>query len=151
MIGPNAAQLEAGGGSSEVTPYLRRRLFDALADRLPGAAVVHQVGCRIEKELPTIDIRLVTPDGGGRGGSGTGSGTTGLTLDYFDNPDRRGSPVGREEAHMGRLTWVGSLGPDLPAGTSSVRIRALFTPDVSGLWRWGLESAGRASIGDSVA
>jgi beta-glucosidase len=136
VIGPNAGQLEVGGGSSEVTPHQRRRLHDAIADRLPGAAVVHEVGCRIDRGLSTIDIGLTTAEGGG----------TGLTIDYFDRPECSGDPVQRVTAHLGRMTWVGQVGPELPAGSSSVRIRTTFTPDVSGPWRWGLESAGRSVL-----
>jgi beta-glucosidase len=84
-------------------------------------------------------------DGVGGNGNGNGNGN-GLSLDYYDNPDFNGDPVAHETAHLGRLTWVGSLGPDLPAGSSSVRIRASFTPDVGGWWRWGLESAGRSTL-----
>jgi beta-glucosidase len=143
VIGPNAGHLEAGGGSSEVTPHQRRRLFEAIGDRLPAATVVHEVGCRIGRGLPTIDIGLTRLD----------AGATGLRVDYFDNPDRRGDPVRSETAHLGRMTWVGQLGPDLPAATSSVRIRTTFTPDVTGPWQWGLESAGRSVLrldGDTV-
>jgi beta-glucosidase len=136
VIGPNASQLEAGGGSSEVTPHRRQRLFDTVADRVPQATVVHEVGCRIDRHLPTIDIRMVSPDGGGAG----------FGVEYFDRPDFSGSPVGHETAHLGRLTWVGTVGPDLVVGGSSVRIRAIFTPDMSGPWQWGLESAGRSVL-----
>ena len=38
VIGPNAGQLAMGGGSSEVTPHRRRRVAEALAERLPGAS-----------------------------------------------------------------------------------------------------------------
>jgi beta-glucosidase len=139
VIGPNAGQLESGGGSSEVTPLRRRRFFDAIADVLPEAVVVHEVGCRIHRDLPTVDFRLLN-----RMGDDDGPG--GLNLAYFDNPALSGEPVGTETAHVGRLTWVGTVGPDLPAGSSSVRIRAIFRPDVSGVWRWGLESAGRSTL-----
>ncbi len=136
LIGPNAGWLASGGGSSEVTPLQHRRLLDALAERVPGATVVHEVGCRIDRELPTLDMALVSTPGGG----------SGLTVDYFDNPELRGSPAGNETTYQGRLTWVGALGPDLPAGASSVRISGRFTPDVGGPWRWGLESAGKSIL-----
>jgi beta-glucosidase len=138
VIGPNAGQLEAGGGSSEVTPHRRCRLFEAIGDRLPGATVVHEVGCRIGRGLPTIDVSLTQPEAGKH--------QAGLRVDYFDNPDRRGDPVRGETAHMGRLTWVGEVGPGLPSSSSSVRIRTTFTPDVNGPWQWGLESAGRSLL-----
>jgi beta-glucosidase len=136
VIGPNAKQLEAGGGSSEVTPHRRRRLFDAVSERLPEATVVYEAGCQIDRVLPTLDMRLVSQSDGG----------SGFALDYFDNPDLAGQPVDGETGHVGRLTWVGTVGPELPAGSSSVRISAIFTPDMSGAWRWGLESAGRSVL-----
>jgi beta-glucosidase len=138
VIGPNAGQLEAGGGSSEVTPHRRRRLFEAVGDRLPGATVVHEIGCRIGRGLPTIDVGLTQPE--------AGRNQAGLKVDYFDNLDRQGDPVRSETAYTGRLTWVGQVGPGLPSASSSVRIRTTFTPDVSGPWRWGLESAGRSVL-----
>jgi beta-glucosidase len=136
IIGPNAKQLEAGGGSSEVTPHRRRRLVDAVADRLPDTTLVYEVGCHIDRALPTMDMRLVAQS----------DGEPGFAFDYFDNPDLAGSPVGSEAGHVGRLTWVGTVGSELPAGSSSVRISAIFTPDVSGEWQWGLESAGRSVL-----
>jgi beta-glucosidase len=132
VIGPNSGMLEAGGGSSEVTPHLRRRVYEAVADRLPGVEVVHEIGCRIERQLPTIDVRMLSGEG--------------LTLSYFDNPDLRGDPVGGDVAHLGRLTWVGApttgTGTGLVAGDFSVRVQGDFVPEVGGLWRLGLESAG---------
>jgi beta-glucosidase len=136
VIGPNAKQLEAGGGSSEVTPHRRRRLSDAVAERLPDATVIYEVGCRIDRDLPTLDMALVSQSDGG----------SGFALDYFDNPDLAGQPVDGDTGHVGRLTWVGTVGPELPAGSSSVRVSAIFTPDVSGAWSWGLESAGRSVL-----
>jgi beta-glucosidase len=131
VIGPNAGLLEGGGGSSEVTPHRRVRLHEAIAARLPGAEVVYEVGCRIGRELPTIDMDLV-------------SGGDGLDLEFFDNVDLAGEPVASERAHNGRPTWVGDVWPGMPVAQSSVRVRGSFVPDVSGRWQLGLESAGRA-------
>jgi beta-glucosidase len=133
VIGPNSGVLEAGGGSSEVTPHLRRPVHEAIAARLPGVEVVHEVGCRIDRVLPTLDMRLLTT-----------SGDSGLLLEYFDNPDRAGDAVGTEVAHLARLTWVGPPSPSVVAGDCSVRVRGEFVPDVGGPWRLGLESAGRS-------
>ncbi len=63
VIGPNASQLAMGGGSSEVTPHRRRSVADALAHRLPGIDIVREVGTRIDRGLPSIDMRLIAPSG----------------------------------------------------------------------------------------
>ena len=132
VIGPNAAQLAMGGGSSEVTPHRRRRVDEAIAERLPGASVVSEVGCRIDLGLPPIDVRLLADET--------------LHVSYFDNPDLEGAPVATESAHTARVLWIGPPHPDLTIGQCSVRLSATFVPEVSGAWRLGLESAGRAVL-----
>jgi beta-glucosidase len=138
VIGPNAGQLAMGGGSSEVTPHRRRRVADALAERLPGASISSEVGCRIERGLPPIDFRLLASAGSG--------GDESLLIEYFDNPELAGAPVATEKAHTARVLWIGSPRPGLAVGEYSVRLSAGFTPDVSGAWQLGLESAGRAVL-----
>jgi beta-glucosidase len=132
VIGPNAAQLAMGGGSSEVTPYRRRRVDQALAERLPDASVVFEVGCRIDRVLPSIDLRLLDDET--------------LRISYFDNPDLDGMPVATDSAHTARVVFIGPPHPDLTIGHCSVRLSAIFVPDISGAWRLGLESAGRAVL-----
>jgi beta-glucosidase len=132
VIGPNAAQLAMGGGSSEVTPYRRRRVDEALAERLPDASVVSEVGCRIDQGLPSIDLRLLDDET--------------LRISYFDNPDLDGMPVATDSARTARVVFIGPPHPDLTIGQCSVRLSGIFVPDISGAWRLGLESAGRAVL-----
>jgi beta-glucosidase len=143
VIGPNARSLAMGGGSSEVTPLRRRRVVDALAERLAGAEVVFEEGCRIDKELSTVDLGLFVDET--------------LHIAYFDNIERAGEPVATDDGHSGRLTWVGppkilegvggvgGVG-GVEAGRYSVRVTGTLRPDVSGTWQLGLESAGRAVL-----
>jgi beta-glucosidase len=132
VIGPNAAALAMGGGSSEVTPHRRRRVVDALAERLPAAVVTSEAGCRLDRGLPSIDMGLLADE------------TVGVA--YFDNADRAGAPVATDEAHTARVIWIGPPRPELRIGVYSVRLSATFTPDVAGAWRLGLESAGRSAL-----
>jgi len=132
VIGPNASQLAMGGGSSEVTPHRRRSVAAALAERLPDAVISYEVGCRIDRGLPSIDLRLIDGEGFG--------------IEYFDQADPSGSPVATGAAHSARILWVGPPRPELTIGKCSVRIGGTFTPDVSGRWRLGLESAGRSVL-----
>ena len=138
VVGPNASQLAMGGGSSEVTPHLRRSVAEALGERLAGAAITYEVGCHLERGLAPIDMRLI-----GGGGS--------FQAEYFDGPEQptlgsAAAPFEAEMTHAARMLWVGPLRPGLDAGTFAVRIGATFTPDVSGIWRLGLESAGRSVL-----
>ena len=132
VIGPNAAQLAMGGGSSEVTPHRRRRVDEALAERLPDAAITSEVGCRIDRGLPAVDLRLLADES--------------VHVAYFDNADMAGDPVATDVAHSARILWIGPPQPELTVGACSVRLSATFTPDVAGAWRLGLESAGRSVL-----
>src|SRR5580698_9449861 len=93
VIGPNAGQLAMGGGSSEVTPYRRRRVDEALAERLPDASISSEIGCRIDEGVPAIDLRLLSEET--------------LRVDYFDNVALEGAPVSTEEGHAARILWIG--------------------------------------------
>jgi beta-glucosidase len=135
VIGPNASQLAMGGGSSEVTPHRRRSVIEALAERMPGVSVRHEVGCRIDKGLPPIDMRLLN------GAS--------FQVEYFDSAEQPGAEAAPVEAGLAgaaRVLWIGPPRPGLEVGRCAVRIGGTFTPDVSGTWRLGLESAGRSVL-----
>jgi beta-glucosidase len=94
--------------------------------------ITSEVGCRIDRGVPAIDLRLL--------------GEETLRVDYFDNADLSGSPVATEAAHTARVLWIGPPRPGLRVGAFSVRVSATFTPDVSGAWQLGLESAGRSVL-----
>ena len=135
VIGPNASQMAMGGGSSEVTPHRRRNVAEALAERLPHVRVTYDVGCRIDRDLAPIDMRLLAP-------------YEGFTVEYFDQPDAPSStavPVATGLTHSARAVWI-SPPHGLETGRWSVRLSATFTPDVTGVWRLGLETAGRAVL-----
>lgn len=140
VIGPNALQMAMGGGSSEVTPHKRRSVADALAERLPQATVTYEMACRIERGIPPIDVRLLTPSSGG---------SEGFTIEYFDGPElpEEGAraPVDIGVTHSPRAVWIGPP-PAFETGQWSARLKAAFTPDISGPWQLGLESAGRSVL-----
>jgi beta-glucosidase len=145
VVGPNAGSMEMGGGSSEVTPFRRRSVAEALAERLPGASITSEPGCRIAKGIPLLDLRLVR----------AGDESAALKVEYFDGPDQPGSghgpssgraPVGTGLGRTPRLRWLGPPHPGLRAGHCAMRISGRFTPDATGRWRFGLTSAGRALL-----
>ncbi len=136
VIGPNAAGMAMGGGSSEVTPHRRRGLVEALSERLPEVDLSYEVGCRIDRGLPSLDMALMT----------TEDETASFTLEYFDSTDLSGDPVHVEPARLSRVMWLGQPREDLTVGSYSIRLSGTFTPDLSGPWRLGLESAGRSVL-----
>jgi beta-glucosidase len=136
VIGPNAVGMAMGGGSSEVTPHRRRNLLEALSERLPDVDLSYEVGCRIDRGLPSMDMALMT----------SGDETASFTLEYFDSTDLSGDPVHVEPARLSRVMWLGQPREDLTTGSYSIRLSGTFTPDLSGPWRLGLESAGRSVL-----
>ena len=140
VIGPNALQMAMGGGSSEVTPHRRRSVVDALAERLPQSMVTYEPGCRIDRGIPPIDVRLLRPASGGRDG---------FTVEFYDGGElpEAGAlePVDVGMIHSARAVWIAPP-PGLEVGNWSGRLRATFTPDQSGTWQLGLESAGRSVL-----
>jgi beta-glucosidase len=136
VIGPNAVQMAMGGGSSEVTPHRRRGVVEALSERLPGVDLSYEVGCRIDRGLPSMDMALMTAR----------EEAASFTLEYFDSTDLSGDPVHVEPARLSRVMWLGQPHEDLTIGSYSIRLTGTFTPDLSGPWRLGLESAGRSVL-----
>ena len=134
VIGPNAGQLAMGGGSSEVTPHRRRRVDEALAERLPG--------CR--RSPP-------------RWAAGSTAGSRRSTCACLDEetlgiwrtstiPTWPATPWRRRRRTRPASCGSAPRSPSSPSGACSVRLSATFMPDVSGAWRLGLESAGRAVL-----
>jgi beta-glucosidase len=140
VIGPNALQMPMGGGSSEVTPHRRRSVVDALTERLPQSSLTFEMGCRIDRGIPPIDVRLLTPSSGGR---------EGFTIEYFDGPELpeegAGAPADVGVIHSPRAVWIAAP-PAFETGRWSARLKATFVPDSSGPWWLGLESAGRSVL-----
>ena len=138
VIGPNAAKGEImGGGSAHVTPTAVSSPLAALQARLEaaGVEVVHHAGCNISKKLPEIDSRWYRD----------------LAVDYFadvaelDQPDA--VPHSTRALGTTRLMWVAD---PLDRGVSrplfGARLRAEFTPDVTGEWKFGVESVAPVRI-----
>jgi beta-glucosidase len=115
-------------------------VVDALAERLPQSTVTFEMGCRIDRGVPPIDLRMLTPRSGG---------SEGFTIEYFDVPElaEEGSraPADAGVIHSPRAVWIAPPA-GLGVGNWSARLKATFTPDTSGAWRLGLESAGRSVL-----
>ncbi len=98
VIGPAAARLcPQGGGAAEVTPPYVRSPIDALTDILGPGRLVHAPGCVIPGPIPFI----------GPGGLATDDGDEGVMVEYFDNLDLGGDPVGHEIFTQTQLIWSG--------------------------------------------
>jgi beta-glucosidase len=136
IIGPNAALGEVmGGGSAHVTPTSVSTPLDALRAffEAAGVDVVHAPGCQIHRRLPEVDLRRCSD----------------VVVDIYDDPaaldDSSATPVSTGTTGTTRLMWVTD-----PTGQGSanprfgVRLSTTFTPDISGVWKFGVESVSPA-------
>ena len=137
VIGPAAARMcPQGGGAAEVTPPYVRTPLEALGEALGPDRIIHEPGCAIPGPIPCI----------GPGGVRTGAGDEGMAVEYFAGTDWSGAPVLREVFTRTRLVWSGPPHPALTAGRFSARASAVFTPDHSGTWDFGLTAIGLATV-----
>jgi beta-glucosidase len=138
LIGPNVAVGEAmGGGSAHVTPTFVSTPLEALKAHFEslGVEVVHAPGCQIHRRLPELDLRRCAD----------------VTVDVFDDPaqldDAASVPVRSASTGTTRLLWQSDpTGRGVADPQFGVRFRARFTPDISGVWKFGIESVATARI-----
>ncbi|MFZ4720627.1 MAG: glycoside hydrolase family 3 protein, partial [Ilumatobacteraceae bacterium] len=138
IVGPNAALGEVmGGGSAHVTPTSVSTPLDALAAHFAaaGVEVEHQAGCQIHRRLPELDLRRCGP----------------VAVHIYDDPakldDAAAEPVSTGETGTMRLMWVADpTGQGAANPAFGVRISTTFTPDVSGVWKFSIESVSPARV-----
>lgn len=142
VIGPNAARgMVMGGGSAHVTPTRWSHPLDAIESRLGSLVKIeHAPGCNINKKLPELDPRLLQN----------------IVLDFYPNASLLDDPMAipAQSGTTGsfRIFWF--LDP-LGRRTSNVgfgaRFTMDFTPDITGDWKFGVESvAGTRMLFDGV-
>lgn len=138
IIGPNSALGEImGGGSAHVTPTAVSTPLEALTAffAAAGIEVDHQPGCQIHRRLPEVDLR--------RCGE--------VVVDIYDDPahldDVTATPVSTGGTGTLRLMWVADpTGKGAANPAFGVRVSTAFTPDVSGEWKFGVESVSPARV-----
>lgn len=138
VIGPNAAHGEVmGGGSAHVTPTRVSHPLDAIERAFSphGIDVRYAPGCNINKKLPELDSRLVED----------------VVVDYFasaaDLDDVTAVPAETRTTGTFRILWSGD---PLNRRTADIdfgaRFSFTFTPDVTGMWKFSVESVAPVKI-----
>jgi beta-glucosidase len=139
VIGPQADRLAAqGGGSAEVTPSYVVNPLEAIRQRAGSELqVTFEPGCLLPGPTPVLDHRYLRtgPDG-----------EAGMRVEVFAANQPHGAPVARDVLSRSIVRWGGSPAPGIPAGHFSARAVGEFVPDRSGVWEFGLASAGQARL-----
>jgi len=134
LIGPNAERPQMmGGGSAALAPHYRISPLEALRDRVgPAVAVVHERGCVIDRTTPALaPPRVASPDG-----------EPGVLLERFVGADCSGEPVERRVNPDGRVLVLGDIAAAPDAPPTALRIRAVYTPDETGVHSFTFVQAG---------
>src|SRR5579864_6620026 len=130
VIGPQADRLAIqGGGSAEVTPSYVSSPLAAIQKR--DVEVVHEPGCALPGPTPLLDYRWLPNN---------------LAVDVFGSDDLTGEPILRETIMRSLARWGGAPAPGMPSTGYSARVSGQFVPDRSGVWEFGLSSAGAARL-----
>jgi beta-glucosidase len=118
VIGPNASEYRAGGGSSMVPPEHKVTCLAGLRERLgEHAQVYHTMGVPLAGELHWLESDWLTPPPGIAPGS-----PHGLYAEYFNNQTLQGRPFATQVDPQVDFIWGdGAPLPGVPANSFSVR------------------------------
>jgi beta-glucosidase len=136
LIGPNVKVAHImGGGSAQVNAHYAVTPFDGMLARLgEGVRVGYELGCTNHRLLPLLAIEQV--EAGAQGSE------HGLAVEYFNSSDLTGAMVHTEIQTASERMWF----QDVPAGVNhqqfSARMSGRFIPKETGVYSFGLISAG---------
>jgi beta-glucosidase len=131
----------SGGGSAVLQPYYTVTLSEALTERYSksGVEVEHEVGVPAYKMLPLMSKLIKRPDG---------SGKIGGIMRFFNSPpsteDRQ--QVAQENFQTAYCQLMDYKHPKLNFDLFYITADAIFTPDESGVWDFGLSVYGTANV-----
>lgn len=121
-----------GGGSAKLDPYYSVNLFDAIKEKLgPGVELVYEVGAYAHKMLPVIQRHL-----------------SNASIHFYNEP-----PSVKDRVCVGtepltkidfQLMDYKNQNPKLNFDLFYAIAEADFTPDVSGIWEFGMSVYGTA-------
>ncbi len=140
VVGPHAERaMIQGGGSSIVAAHYEVHPLAALRERLgERVEIVHEPGLRIDKFVPPLDrARLRPADGQDR---------PGLLLEYWNGDIGQGSPVETRVVGRCRAFWSGRFSPHVDPKDFAARYSGTFSPEASGEYTFGLQSAGASRL-----
>ncbi|ETN39960.1 uncharacterized protein HMPREF1541_06187 [Cyphellophora europaea CBS 101466] len=130
----------SGGGSAVLQPYYTVTLSEALTERYAaaGVEVTHEVGVPAYKMLPLLSKLIQRPDRSHIGG----------IMRFYNSPvgtpDRKW--VAEEHFQTAYCQLMDYKHPQLNFDLFFITAEAIFTPDESGLWDFGLSVYGTANV-----
>jgi beta-glucosidase len=120
----------SGGGSASLEPYYAVSLYDAVVEALPDAEVLYEAGAYAHKMLPVIDRML----------------SNAVIHFYNEPPEKERTLLATEPVVNTAFQLMDYNAPDLNRSLFWATLIGEFTPDVSGLWDFGLTVFGTATL-----
>lgn len=132
IIGPDAyPAVPVGGGSGRVEPFFATSFLQGLSNYLGTTVKVHYA-----RGIPSLNEMARATNFS----THLFDGNSGLTAEYFDNKDLKGTPtVKRIDPHV---NFRGGTGSDFPAATLSSRWTGYYLPSESGSYDVFVASTG---------
>jgi beta-glucosidase len=120
----------SGGGSASLAPYYAVSLYDAVVEALPDAEILYEAGAYAHKMLPVIDRML----------------SNAVIHFYNEPPEQERTLLATEPVGNTAFQLMDYTAPGLNRGLFWATLIGEFTPDVSGLWDFGLTVFGTATL-----
>ena len=120
----------SGGGSASLEPYYTVSLYDAVSEALPHTEILHEVGAYAHKMLPVIDRLL-----------------SNAVMHFYNEPIGT-ERILRATQPMSKTAFqlMDFNAPELNRGLFYATLTGDFTPDVSGVWDFGLTVFGTGTL-----
>jgi len=121
-----------GGGSASLEPYYSVTLFDAIKEKLrPDVEIIYEVGAYAHKMLPLIDRQM-----------------SNAAIHFFNQPSsvKDRISIGKEPLYKTNFQLMDYKNPALNFDLFYASVEADFTPDISGIWEFGLTVCGTANF-----
>ena len=129
-----------GGGSAVLNPYYAVTLSEALTERYTAAGVeiTHEVGVPAYRMLPQLSKLIQRPDRSHIGG----------VMRFYNSPPGTKGREGVAEEHFqtAYCQLMDYKHPKLNFELFYITAEAIFTPDESGIWDFGLSVYGTANV-----
>ncbi|KAF4221525.1 hypothetical protein CNMCM5878_008773 [Aspergillus fumigatiaffinis] len=120
----------SGGGSASLEPYYAVSLYDAVVEALPDAEVLYEAGAYAHKMLPVIDRML----------------SNAVIHFYNEPPEKERTLLATEPVVNTAFQLMDYNARNLNRSLFWATLIGEFTPDVSGLWDFGLTVFGTATL-----
>ncbi|GFF61199.1 probable beta-glucosidase H [Aspergillus udagawae] len=120
----------SGGGSASLEPYYVVSLYDAVVEALPDAKILYEAGAYAHKMFPVIDRML----------------SNAVIHFYNEPPGKERKLLATELVGSTAFQLMDYNAPGLNRGLFWATLIGEFTPDVSGLWDFGLTVFGTATL-----